>query len=147
MTFLSKVYILSFFSPSNSKGNAHVLNDHLTQGKFHYVSVKSTYADPQPIPGEEQTKPCRNHALAGARWLLHQHITGQSHHVYICRRVFQAKMAAATWSPFRSFSSNTYSVFLETNHQTCFNRWGACRVDSRLRTLSNSFVKNDSSCS
>lgn len=65
MTFLSKVYILSFFSPSNFKGNAHVLNDHLTQGKSHYVSVKGTYVDPQPIPGEKQAKPCRNHALLG----------------------------------------------------------------------------------
>lgn len=91
MTFLSKVYILSFFSPSNSKGNAHVLNDHLTQGKSHYVSVKSTYADPQQIPGEEQTKPCSNLALARAQWLLHQHITGQSHHVYICREGLPGK--------------------------------------------------------
>lgn len=95
MTFFSKVYILSFFSPSNSKGNAHVLNDHLTQGKSHYVSVKRTYVDPQPVPGEKQTRPCRNHALLG---LSDSCVNLSPANVITClsaRRVFPAKMAAA----------------------------------------------------
>ena len=49
----SKLYTVF---PFKFQRDVHLLNNHLTQGKYHFFSVKYTYIDPQPIPGEGDKK-------------------------------------------------------------------------------------------
>lgn len=74
------------------------MNRHLAKEKSHYVFVKLMYlmyVDPQPIPGEKQTKPSRNHALLGLSDSCSSTSLGKVTRCLSAGRVFLAKMVAA----------------------------------------------------